>query len=319
MNSLVIEIVFCFLFIYFAVSTFTAEFFDGFLHSFICVFGPASLQETEDQNGFSIFYYSYVILLSILGNLMFILSLVIYGPILHKTETKVLPLKELNNFSQLNASNRVDQAIHFTYRRPKHICIFTRYDLYALIVLVFICIEFVFQQTMNIDDFKTIEGRIYMKTVDNYIANYTDENCYDKWCDDITGRGALQMIHKFHQEMHCCGWNDAKDWFKDDGLEKVKGEFKKNMRFLPNSCCEGLSPNCSVTDIHRFAVNCRNFELPIRDTINPTRYSNFCFGLYPLYKLFALIAYQFSFQKIFDGSSLLLRVNFILPPTVRVV
>lgn len=314
MPSLLCEVLFSILFLYCSVSTFSAEFFDGLLRSFLCVFGVASIQETEGTfSGISLFYYSYVILLSLIGNVMFLVSFLIYGPIWFRTYTQFTQ-KRMTEAGETEVVSPHNQVIFCRRRRLSHICVFTRYDLYATLVLLFIGAQLLVRGLTGNDDFKDIEGMLFRKTIDKYDGSRTNATCLDNWCDDVYGEPALKAIHSFQQEMQCCGWDSARDWTTASTFKHCP---RRNLS-LPKSCCRGMAEDCWLRHEMRFTISCNEFEHPIRSIIDPTQYSNHCFGLYPLYKLIALISYQFSFKKLFDGSALLLRVNLFFPSTVKI-
>jgi hypothetical protein len=308
-NSLFLEFLFYVLFLYFSVTTFCAEFFNGFLQSFLCIFGWVSLKEsTADGLNLQPFYYTYLIIISLVGNVVFVISLLVYGPVCRIDKARrqsagaVLPGAHGNRHSR-----------HYLYfwRRPmSHICVFTRYDLYGSLVLVFIATQIVLQRMAAVDDFKAIEGSVFAKTIIKYKTNATD--CWSDLCDDLTGHQALKGIHDFQYNQRCCGWSGAEDWLSATGARN-----KSNDTSLPMSCCDNYAVNCSLDRSTRFPIGCHEFEIPVRGVIDPIRYSDRCFGAYPLFKLFAVISYQFSFKRLFNGNAVLLTTDISLPTSAR--
>ena len=312
MNSLFCEVVFCILFLYFGISTFIAELLSGVMQSFLCVFGFSTLNNSPIA-GFPLLYYSYVIILSIVGNVMFLVSLLIYGPKLFRTQTQFVERRQTEK-GVTEVVSPHNQIIFCSRRRFSHICIFTRYDMYATLVLFFISIQFFLRTFVGTDDFKEIEGMLFRRTILRFDRNFSESNCLDEWCDRLDGHQALKNIHEWQQQKQCCGWEAPNDWIVAATALKARQN-----KTLPDSCCYGLAPNCSVANDLRFSSGCIEFGLPVRPIIDPTQYSDHCFGIYPVFKLLAVICYQFSFSKIFDGSALLLKVNLFFSSNIRII
>ena len=248
MNSLLREVVFCLLFLYLAVSSFIAEFFGGFLHSFLCLFGWASIQESDaEEVGFAPFYYSYVILLSLLGNFVFVLSFIIYGPIWMRSRTQFAEKRQTNE-GLVEVVSPPNQTIFCLNRRMPYICVFTRYDMYASIVLAFIFVQILCQQFAGIDDFKDVERILFKKTVDKFKANSSAEmNCWDEWCEEVSGRQAFKQILELQKSMQCCGWDEPKDWLTINGHN-----CRLKTHSLPKSCCSPSTRVCSLESKYLF-------------------------------------------------------------------
>ena len=275
---------------------------------------PQCKKTDGTYSGFSLFYYSYVIILSLIGNVMFLVSFVIYGPIWFRTHSQFVQKKQTEE-GEKDVVSPHNQIIFCRRRRLSHICIFTRYDLYSTLVLLFIGAQFLVRDLVGTDDFKEVEAMLFRKTIEKYDAKDRNVTCLDEYCDHVYGEMALIAIHRLQQLNQCCGWYDAGDWSTASLFKHCSHRNKS----LPSSCCQGMANDCSLTHEMRFIRGCAEFEHPIRPIIDPTQYSDHCFGIYPIFKLLAVISYQLSFRKIFDGSALLLRVNLFFPDFVKIV
>lgn len=299
--QLSVELVGYLLFLYLYVTTFVVEVENGIKKAFLCVLAQEIFFKMQREViSFVLVYYSYALMVAFAGNIMFLMSFVVYHRRILLRQSPGNPSG--NGTATLKQSERPATAIApVSQARRLYVCYFTRYDLFTTILLLFIGAELVAQNYLRIDDFKPIEASIYLKTVRRSLNNQSRELCPFKnySCDAVYGRAALKVLDAFHQKEMCCGWQGPDDWAS------------RTEQRLPQSCCPNdTNTACLVTDGQHFTQGCSGYTLPIRNTIDPIRFSDDCYGYYPLFKLTAVIAYQFSFKRLFLGESALANFDF---------
>ena len=159
------------------------------------------------------------------------------------------------------------------------------------------------------DHFKQVEGMLFKSTINGYDSKPSVSNCLDEWCDGLYGRQVLQSINDYQQQKRCCGWNSATDWVISSRVNHS----------LPKSCCYGLAEKCSLENHLRLTSGFVDFGQPVRSIIDPTLYSNHCFGP----KLLAIILssnYWQSFAMSLVSNWLSMEgINRLFPSNVRLI